>query len=232
MIKFEDIEIMPGCVIKNDDPKKLGRIKVSVPLWFNTETMHINAINWVYPMLMQRFQSFSKMELGRKVWVLHEKTNYYDYQYIPMFEINDDLKKILETSYNNTEVVFSRCKGDVTAQLYFNDDEGIISKYGNAYTAVTAENDIKLSDGECTIGVIGSQVHLGKEANDKEPAVMGITLKNLLISLVNKLIESAQAFSSDGYVPKGSLKMSTVLNDYLKDLNNAKLLSDNVFVYL
>ena len=75
MIRFEDIEIMPGVVIKNDDPKKIGRIKVSVPLWFTTATMHINAINWVYPMLMQRFQSFSKMELGRTVWVLHERTN-------------------------------------------------------------------------------------------------------------------------------------------------------------
>lgn len=229
MIRFEDIEIMPGVVIKNDDPKKIGRIKVSVPLWFTTATMHINAINWVYPMLMHRYQSFSKMELGRTVWVLHERTNYYDFQYIPMFEINDDLKKILETSYNATEVVFTRCKGDVTGQLYFNDDEGIVAKYGNAFMTINAENECMFSDGECDIAVKGSQVHLGKNKNNKEFAVMGNTLQNLLQRLSKGIDEIGQKLQSDPYATDAVAQCQIVSNDLSEDTQN--ILSDNVYIY-
>ena len=229
MIRFEDIEIMPGVVIKNDDPKRLGRIKVSVPLWFTTETMHINAINWVYPMIMHRFQSFSKMELGRTVWVLHEKNNYYDYQYIPMFEINEDMKKILETSYNNTEVIFSRLKGDVTAQLYYNDDEGIVMKYANTFMTINSENQIILSDGDCSMAIKGSQVHLGKDNGQKERAVMGETLKSVLTDLatgINTIGSKLSPVPNSGAAVAECTKVSQNFTSKLNDI-----LTDDVYIY-
>ena len=48
-MKFSDTELLPGVVVSVDDPKMLGRIKVNVPTLFNSESMSVDGLPWVYP---------------------------------------------------------------------------------------------------------------------------------------------------------------------------------------
>ena len=51
----EHVEMVLGTCLSNDDPKKLGRIKVAAPGYFDRTVMAIEAIPWAYPLTMPHY---------------------------------------------------------------------------------------------------------------------------------------------------------------------------------
>ena len=70
-----DFELTPGIVITSDDPENLGRVKAASPGIFDTNTMSQDDMFWISPFMMTGQQSFSKLEIGSKIWILHNKKN-------------------------------------------------------------------------------------------------------------------------------------------------------------
>ncbi len=106
-MKLSECEILPGEIIEVEDPKHIGRVKASVPTWFDSSVMDKEALPWIYPFGMCGYQRFSKMEKGRKIWVLHNHENDLEYWYWPMFEEIDITKPIID-KYDSTEVLLGR----------------------------------------------------------------------------------------------------------------------------
>ena len=66
-MKLADVEMIPGVVVDDEDPKFLGRLKISAPGEFDVDSMDINDMFWVYPFPVGGYQSFSHMLKGSKV---------------------------------------------------------------------------------------------------------------------------------------------------------------------
>ena len=89
-MKLADVEMIPGVVVDDEDPKFLGRLKISAPGEFEVDSMDINDMFWVYPFPVGGYQSFSHMLKGSKVWLIKNTKNYYEYWYLPYFEMNSN----------------------------------------------------------------------------------------------------------------------------------------------
>jgi hypothetical protein len=129
-----DFEIIPGVVISNDDPLNQGRVRACAPGLFDTSTMDIDDLFWINPFMMMGHQTFSKLEINSKVWILHNVNNYFEYWYIPMFEISENAPTIHQ---ENADVMMSRSIGGNKVQLYYSPENG--------YNIVVGENRLQLS---------------------------------------------------------------------------------------
>ena len=130
-MKLSECEVLPGVVIDVEDPKHIGRVKAMVPTWFDSDVMEKEALPWIWPCGMGGYQRFSKLENGRKIWVLHNKENDLEYWYWPMFEETEQSKPIID-QYDSTELLLCRGGGESgDILIYYNDAEGIILKIGD-----------------------------------------------------------------------------------------------------
>lgn len=178
-----DFELNPGIVITSDDPENLGRVKASSPGIFDTETMSEDDMFWISPFMMTGQQSFSKLEIGTKIWILHNKNNYYEYWYIPMFEINENSPNVQSES---ADVLMARSEKGNLNQIYYSPEEG--------YNIVNGENKIQLNQlgnlniktNETNITTTPDNISLTKNGVDIQSA----TLAEPLIDICNLLCES------------------------------------------
>ena len=224
-MKLSECEILPGIVINVDDPEHLGRVKAMVPTWFDTRSMEEEALPWVYPFKMKGYQTFSKMEKGRKIWVLHNYENDMEYWYWPMFELEEKTKEIVD-EYNATEVLMSRsCGGSGSAYIYYNDTDGIVIRIGETKINITSNNEIHVTDGEASVKIVGGHIDIGKSDN-LEQAILGNKLKELIDNLGGTLEALGAQNSSSLYVSP----LATGLVQLGKDIKaqSASILSDTV----
>ena len=184
-MKFSDTELLPGVVVSVDDPKMLGRIKVNVPTLFNSESMSVDGLPWVYPLTMIGYQGFSKLMTGSKVWVFKQKDNYKELCYIPMFELNQNTREIV-SQYNEPEVLISRSAGDLSVLIYYTDQEGIQLKVGETFINIKPDSSIMIKAGNGQIDVKNGKVFLGN-GEATESAVLGNTLQKLLSQLASDI---------------------------------------------
>jgi len=198
-MKLSDYDVLPGIVINVEDPKHIGRIKATVPTWFDTSVISEEALPWIYPGPMGGYQRFSKLENGRKVWVFHNRENYEEYWYLPMFELNDDTKNIIE-GYDSSEVLLSRTTGSSgSVFIYYNDSDGIVMKIGQTEINISTNDEIHITDGTSSINIVGGNINIGKESN-QEQAVMGETLQKTLQKLGGSLTTIGSGMSSLPFV--------------------------------
>lgn len=136
-----DFEIIPGVVISNDDPLNQGRVRACAPGLFDTSTMDMDDLFWINPFMMMGHQTFSKLEINSKIWILHNVNNYFEYWYIPMFEINENAPGVHD---KNADIMMSRSINGNIVQLFFSPEEG--------YNIVIGENKVQLSsDGDFNV---------------------------------------------------------------------------------
>lgn len=222
-MKLNECEILPGVVIDVEDPKHIGRVKAMVPTWFDSDVMQKEAMPWIWPIGMCGYQRFSKLENGRKIWVLHNKENDLEYWYWPMFEEIDASKPIID-QYDSTELLLCRGGGESgNIYIYYNDAEGIVAKIGETKINITNNNEIHITDSKSTVQIVGGIITIGKEGDSGEPAVLGDKLKTTLSNLagnIDKLAEALTCPHSPGAQP-ACRKISQKLNTDIKEILSA-----------
>ena len=117
-MKLADVEMIPGVVVDDEDPKFLGRLKISAPGEFEVDSMDINDMFWVYPFPVGGYQSFSHMLKGSKVWLIKNTKNYYEYWYLPYFEMNANTFNLVNSKKKyDADVLVSRSDGSNNIQM-------------------------------------------------------------------------------------------------------------------
>lgn len=232
---LKNCEIVLGTVLSNNDPEKLGRIKCGAPGYFSRAKgkMSVTDIPWVYPFTMAANQSFSVPEEGKKVWLLDNKEVDEEFWYIPFHEMSTSLKDA-SGAYEGTDIMFSREIGGKMMRMYSTLDSGVKLEMGDSKIDLnangdivikTAEQQLKISGGECIIGSIDSE-------GEKEPVVLGNKYKEFLSSLSEKFVELATLSSNPYALPSLAPVFSSISTDIIeKQLNDEpNMFSDTVFV--
>ena len=147
-MKLADVEMIPGVVVDDEDPKFLGRLKISAPGEFDVDSMDINDMFWVYPFPVGGYQSFSHMLKGSKVWLIKNTKNYYEYWYLPYFEMNANTFNLVNSKKKyDADVIVSRSDGSNNIQMYYNPEDGFNQKIGFASINIMPDGTISITTG-------------------------------------------------------------------------------------
>lgn len=227
-MKLSECEVLPGIVIDIEDPKHIGRVKAMVPTWFDADFMQKDALPWVWPFGMPGYQRFSKLENGRKIWVLHNKENDEEYWYWPMFEQTPETKEITQ-GYDATEVLLSRtCGDDGNIFIYYNNKDGIVARIGETKINITADNEIDITDGQSSVKIAGGIINIGKAGDDGESAILGDKLQSALNTLSEDLKNIGRAASGQQAVSVISTLLQNAGNKLAQNCSSDNILSDTV----
>lgn len=215
-MKLSDFDLLPGVVQNTSDPEHKGRIKCAIPGIFDPNTMPDETLPWVYPLCMTRYQSFTKMMKGSKVWVLNNKTNKLEYWYIPMFDYHTPLTKtfVSDNYDNDPEVVFFRDNGCGCGAYTYDDQGGHKLSINSDYINLKPGGKYEVKANEGKIKITGSLVYTGNDAGTYEPGVLGNTLVDLLTKLsgaVGELQKAAGSCSFTSHLSSPCVKMKEVL---------------------
>lgn len=215
----EHVEMVLGTCMSNDDPKKLGRIKVGAPGYFDRTVMAIEAIPWAYPLTMPGYQGYSTISEGGKVWLIDNKENADEFWYIPYHELNNDTKTAINDDVES-DVCFSRNIAGQLVQLYQNKTEGIVLRVGQTMFTLNNEGSCIVKTEGATIAVDGNNVYCGTADGEKEQMVRGGILRDLLNTLATdfKELSSVAAAQTTAHLVNGLTKISTDITDKLNDL--------------
>lgn len=226
-MKFKDVEMLPGVIIDVEDPKKLGRVKATVPGLFDTSTMDQEGLPWIYPLIMPGYQYFSKMMTGVKIWVLKQENNYKEFWYFPMFELNQNTRDII-VDYDYPEILVSRNIGDASVLIYYTDKDGIMLKLGEeTIINIKSDTSIALKAGNAQIDLKEGNVYIGN-GNAEEHGVLGDSLKTALSNLSSNLLNVAGAAAGSPYTMALKAPLEKAANDLSSDVE--KILCNYTFV--
>lgn len=222
-MKLNNCEILPGTIVIANDPKKMGRVKAVVPGWFDNSTMNEEDMFWIMPFTSgSGYQRVSKPIEGQKIWVLHDKTNEYEYYYLPMWETN--INTTIAQQDFDYDVLVSRSGKSVGAQMYYTGKQGFVTRIGeHAQSTMSQNGNIENKSNGTEISIKGSRAYIGKENNCKDPIVRGNQLYKLLSDLKSGLDELNNLANSNPYCSNlcsGILKCSKAISDNLETLNS------------
>ena len=221
---LSDIELYVGVVVDIDDPKHEGRVKATCPGLFDIETMGLDGLFWIPPLTIN-YQNYSQLNKGNKVYIFHNKKNYYGYRYLPFFELNTDTKNLIDNT--DVDILISRSGDDGPAQLYYKNDTGMMNTVGEGYINIERYGDIVIN-GAKTVDVYADLTKIGKNGNGEfQQAVLGKNLRDLLLSIGNDLIAIGGKISFNPHTfPLGGeliklgqkivTKSGTILSDHVK----------------
>ena len=181
-------EMLPGVVHNTNDEKHLGRVQAVVPGLFDNSVMDDEALPWIRPLMTFGYQTFSKMPVGAKIWVLQNKDNYNEFWYIPMFETNNTVKEFLnENESLDTEVLFWRNNG---AKMTYDNNNGYLIENNSGQVAVKANGEVDIkSSNSSGISVTPSQITIGANQEKLEPSVHGDALVDVLEQFKSILVK-------------------------------------------
>lgn len=221
-----DCELVPAVVTNTKDKLKLGRIKCVIPGYVDSTFSDYNK-PWVRPLFMNKHQQFSKMMPGYKVWVLVNKSNYNEYWYIPLFEMNDVTKKYLDDVYDDDqpEVIISHNNGGSHPLFTYDEKNGFSERIGNDHIDLHPDSHISLLSKETEVDINGI-VKIGQVNGDYQKAVMGDNLKKLLQQISSICTTAAGACSGvESGARLGFQQIAQVINEALGTLccNNVKV---------
>lgn len=227
-MKLGECEVLPGVVIDVEDPKHIGRVKAMVPTWFDSDVMQKEALPWIWPCSMCGYQRFSKLENGRKIWVLHNKENDLEYWYWPMFEEIAQSKPIID-QYDSTELLLCRGGGESgDVFIYYNDSEGIILKIGETKINISTNKEIHITDGTVSFDIEGSKINIGKGTGEK--VIMGEKLQKALEQLAEGIEKVGKKMTAGQHTNECGEMFTQVGTKLKKACNSDKILSNTVFI--
>ena len=228
-MQLSNCELLPGVIVDSKDPLKLGRIKCVIPGYVDAGFSNEN-MPWIRPLGMFNHQSFSKMMNGCKVWVVVNKSNYNEYWYFPLFELNDVAKNYLESVYDNDqpEILIAHNCGGNHALLTYDESNGFSMKIGQYQINLHPNGKITLLGGSNGIVEIdGGKVKIGKEGGTDEPAVLGNKLMDILKEMKSGFADLASKSPNNPYTAPLTSGFTTCLRA-LEKYNTIK--SDNITV--
>lgn len=195
---LNNYDLSPGVVVNAEDPKFLGRVQCIIAGKTNPDTMDPSKLPWCAPFMSFGYQRISKPMEGQKIWVLHNINNYYEYYYIPMWELNQNTAVIPAEQYY--DVLVSRPGEGVGAQSYYTEDQGFVTRIGNDVSStMTNENTIVHTDNNVEMAIRDGHVYHGGIEEEAEPAILGEQLYNLLKTLSGDLNTTAEVAKSNPY---------------------------------
>jgi hypothetical protein len=208
-----DFELTPGIVLTSDDPENLGRVKAASPGIFDTNTMSQDDMFWISPFMMSGNQSFSKLNPGSKIWILHNKNNYYEYWYIPMFDINEHSPVVQDSS---ADILMARPDTNGTSQIYYSPNDGHCIVNGENKIQLNSEGNLNIKTNETSIKTNNNNIKLLKEGQTEYSA----TLAEPLIDLLNKFSSSLYQLMIIAACNPFTAILSPTLYEMQKDLQN------------
>lgn len=182
-MKLNNVEIIPGVIIDEEDPDKLGRIKCAVPGVFDPETMDVEALPWIYPFMQFGYQGYAKMKNGQKVWVINNRTSYDEYWYIPFFELNEQTFAAINDNEESDVILSRNISEEASMQMYYNKTEGIVIKIGDNKISIAQNGDIKHESNGSVMKIEGKHVSVGIADEEFQPMILGNELYDLLNQL-------------------------------------------------
>lgn len=156
-----DLELIPGVVIDVSDPLNQGRVKAVAPGVFDTSTMGVEDLFWINPFMMTGHQTFSKLEINSKIWILHNSKNYFEYWYIPMFEFSNIQS---DNAAVKGDVVYSRSVGGNKVSMGYNEETG--TTICNGGTSINVDPDNISAYALKDLKLLGENVYIGKGMKD------------------------------------------------------------------
>ena len=224
-MKLADVEMIPGVVVDDEDTKFLGRLKISAPGEFEVDSMDINDMFWVYPFPVGGYQSFSHMLKGSKVWLIKNTKNYYEYWYLPYFEMNANTFNLVNSKKKyDADVLVSRSDGSNNIQMYYNPEDGINQKIGFASINIMPDGTISITTGGAapsagTFHTNSKNNEIGYDGGEypRQFAVMGENLHKLLDELNGKfktLATTAAPCPYTSHLAKTLNEICDTISDY------------------
>ena len=222
-MNLSNATLEPGVVTNAEDPENLGRIKCIIGGKHDPEKMNADHLPWCAPLTCFGYQRLSKPVEGQKVWVLHDSNNYYEYYYLPSWEVNSN-SAVVNTE-DNYDILVSRSGDGFGSQMYYNDTDGFVARTGSD-VQMQLKNDgtIVSTDGSLELGIKNGMLYAGTAEGDYEPMVKGQKLTNLLNDLANKLMSTTQIASTNPYtsplsqpLTECSSAISNAINEIVSD---------------
>ena len=213
-----DFEILPGVVIANDDPLNQGRIKACAPTLF-TQDMNVDDLFWINPFCMFGIQSFSKLSINSKVWILHNSNNYFEYWYIPMFEINGNMPLVTDS---DSDVLMSRSISGEKIQLYYSPKEGFNLINGNNKINLSNTGNLNIEANNSLINANESGIELTKKGETTYHAVKAEELINTLNSFCGEFQSVLSSCSTNPFTAQLCTGLNLVINNLQNKLNTFK----------
>ena len=142
-----------GVVEDNDDPKKIGRLKIRVMDVF--DEMSVEDIPWASPWKDLNGNTFNVPEKGKVLVVLFDQGDTYKPEFIFADHYNANLEKKLESISGDNYKSMKSLIFDHKTQIYVNDEEGvkIDHKYNNVnITENTIDFNLKDNNRHVNIG--------------------------------------------------------------------------------
>lgn len=200
-MRLTDYIISPAVVMDIHDPEMQGRIKCMIPGIFDPLSP-AEALPWIYPFMMNKYQNFSMPKQGTKVWVLKNKTNEDEYTYVNMFEFIDCTKTLVTERYeNDLEILMSRKTLDDCAQIYYDDVDGIVLKVNDNRLQLFPNGEVYLGDGNSILSFTGGHAYLGSGNADWQPMVLGDSLQQYFKKLSEQFKNLADKSTGDQTTP-------------------------------
>jgi len=173
-------KIYVGVVKDNNDPKRLGRVRVSVlDVFDNLET---EDIPWASPWKDHNGNSINIPDIGKVVSVMFDNGNIYMPEYMYAQHHNVNLSSKLREVDSSDYTSFKSVLFDHKTQIYSNDSEGLKMDYNmsNINISKTGNISLNLRDNK-------SFLFLGSPDAD-QPAILGDTWMNWFDKLINTLL--------------------------------------------
>jgi hypothetical protein len=123
MQKVEANKTYIGVVEDNNDPKKLGRVKIKVLNVF--DELKTEDLPWAKPWKDLNGNSFNIPDIGKVVTVIFESGNTYSPEYIYADHYNANLEKKLSELNTQDYLSMKSLIFDHKTQIYVNDGEGL-----------------------------------------------------------------------------------------------------------
>lgn len=213
---IEENKTYVGIVEDNQDPDKMGRVKVRVMNIF--DDIPLEDIPWATPWKDLNGNEFNTPEVGKVVIVIFDDGNDNNPEFIYSDHYNINLENKLKSLSDDDYTSMKSLIFDHKTQIYVNDSEGL--KIDHKY------NNINITDGGIDINLKDNQSSLNlADATADQQAILG----NHFIEWLDKFLQAIQAgglFNAGGpALPNPSLLKLIVEFQSLKDL---KFLSHHV----
>lgn len=211
-------KIYVGIVEDNNDPKRLGRIRVRVQGMY--ERIPLEHLPWSHSYVKSDGKSFELPPLGKIVNVVFENGNMYSPHYISTEKYNINLQDKLESLSEDDYKDFVAILFDHKTRIYSDNDNLTLDYLLNKLTIDKEGINLELKDN-------AQKINLGSTNADQRVILGDAFLVEWFMKFVKLLLNPVNLTGNMG-APVLKPQIDAHLSKFLKDVGS--MLSSNVYV--